>query len=356
MYEYPAYFYYLNPYIYNMDLISKLFLNSVAIIIMSLMAILDYSRTDKRTNTFKYLRKYLYILIFGYLLVSFYVTIKDHYRENKLRNENIAINKSLDSLSRLTYNISLVNSEKIDTSITQLNEIINKSINTLKRIQSTSIRLDSIVYGNKILKYPLPHELILNLHVTFKFNELISNSLHSLVEFNKFESIDLNANEEIIINFNELNKIIKLPEFHKNIDIIFARNYNENSGIHSIFALDNYTRVTNQMPWINAFENNNNGTIVMTYSPMEKSFNLIYDNIILKKEILPTQGLLTNIVAKSILELKNSTALINLWLPEEVVNSKIKYFDLSSDELSLIKFNLNKSSNEIFHYFVVDKL
>lgn len=327
-----------------MDLISKITFIIIASLVTLIMAILDYSKIDKRT--YKKIRAYLYVTMIFLFSLGIWTTIRDHQNESSLRKENILFDRTIDSLSRLNAILSVSNSSKIDTSISKLDKTLSKSQTILTQIQNEGKNISNIYNLNRNIQYPLPKKVKASFYVSCKFDDSLTTKIDSTIKL-KYQLDKRTVVHGIEVHFVSLEHLINWNTFLKNVTIHFAKNFKEGESIHSIFELANYDRNYGHMPHIK-IDDKNNGQVFLVYYPESKELALVFESIQLSSIISPLRKFKSNYNARSIIDLENTTLILNLYLSEVLKEYSITFFEIESDELNLFRTKLDKTKWGLF--------
>ncbi len=127
-----------------MNLVLSILITIFPVAIVILIAILDYFKNDTRTNINKKFKKYLIYLLVISLFVSIYSTINAYNDEQKTKTENKISTQTIDSLTRLNNNLSLSNSNKLDSTLIRLEDIIGGSTLLLDKLRKVTSAISDV--------------------------------------------------------------------------------------------------------------------------------------------------------------------------------------------------------------------
>jgi hypothetical protein len=252
-----------------------------------------------------------------------------------------------DSIKTLSQN----NSYKLDSSLGKLNHIVEESAQVLGRLKQERIllfqqskKMENIYELSNKIKYPLPDFVEVSYDVLFQLEEVYQKKVDSIV----FEKQLSRENEDTYFQVDfELFKVQlgwDLVSNKQRVDFCKKIDFTPNNvtWIGNILSLDN-NRISD-----GSLGANSN----LLYNPHQKRFLIIVKKIRLDSKIVNYNAL----PSTSIFDLEGSTMTLHQLLPERCISREIKFLEISSKELNLVFWKLEKTLN--IHTFScrVDKL
>lgn len=217
----------------------------------------------------------------------------------------------------------------------KLTDIIDKSAIELKTLEYEREKLAKLNQLNKRIQNPLPNEIDVSFQLEFKLNQDNSNQFDSIVKRN-FIFKKLTPGLGYGINLDFIKNFINWSEWSQFLTIDFSKDYKTPNGFHSLFSLSNINQIKNK---------NLKGLTTCSYFPANKIIILSFENMRLERD---NTLKIDNYSIKSVIDLKNTTLVLNTWCVNEMENVRIFGFQISSNELNIIspELNLQKTSNK----------
>ncbi len=293
-------------------------------------------------------------ILLGYITLSYDKNSSkktDDILENtKSTGSNIIdLNKKADT-SNTKIDILREENERFKLQITELdNKLSEKNKTILDLTQQTadlSIRLSekakSIYDINKAIKFSMPNSISVSYNVFFQLIDQYQNKADSII--NKHYQFN-NPGAFSGIGYELIKDVFDWNDYFSDwITVTFSKDYkiSKNSASYTTPLLS----FSNDESILKPNSNFQGIKKTLLYNPTERKFLIQIEATQLLKKVFPNLSLNPNLTSTSIFDLAKSTMILNQAFPDRFKSIEITHFKISSQELNLYFWTLNKSESD----------